>query len=162
MARLVRYVQRGGHPAAVAPTVALSPGEKQYGGFLVDALTYVADGGFAAGGIFWNGGTTGGATGTARGWQHRGRRAAVITSRRLILDTAGYEFRSLILVQPNPLSWSVNLYFQGAPPIMLRGPWVPWMTVVMCAELYGAPWPPGWTPGADMPARTLAESGGPA
>jgi hypothetical protein len=28
----------------------------------------------------------------------------------------------------------------------LRGPWVPWMTVVICAVLFHQPWPPGYQP----------------
>lgn len=124
MSMLVRHVQRGGHPAAVAPTIALQPGEKQYGSFLADVSAY-----FSAR--------------SQAGWRDGRRQAVIVTSQRLLLGETAYDFRSLILVQPNPLDWSVSLYFQGAEPIMLRGPWVPWTTVVMCTELYGSPWPPG-------------------
>ncbi len=159
---LARFVQRGGHPAAVTPTARLRTGEKQYGAFPVDTLTYSSDGVYAAGGVFWGGdlGTaagTGSADPTATsGWQSRGRLAATVTSERLLLsDGAEYEFRDLVMVQPNPLDWSVNLYFQGTQPVMLRGPWIPWMTVVLCAELYGSPWPPGHIPGSDLPATAV-------
>ena len=35
---------------------------------------------------------------------------------------------------------------RGAPALLLRGPWVPWMTVVLCSELFGTAWPPGPAP----------------
>ena len=160
MSMLVRHVQRGGHPAAVAPTAHLRAGEKQYGAFLVDVATYFSatvdysSSIFASGGLFF----TGPSTETRAGWREGERRAAVVTSQRLLLDDFAYDFRSLIMIQPNPLDWSVNLYFQGAQPIMLRGPWVPWMTVVMCAELYGSPWPPGHAPELDIPIKVMCEN----
>ncbi|MET8147918.1 hypothetical protein ACIBSW_25205 [Actinoplanes sp. NPDC049668] len=160
MSMLVRLVQRGGHPAAVAQTIELGPGEKQYGSFLVDVSAYLStkvdysSSIFASGGLFF----TGHSTEKRDGWRGDGRQAAIVTSQRLVLAGASYDFRSLILVQPNPLDWSVNLYFQGAQPIMLRGPWVPWMTVVMCAELYGSPWPPGHAPDVDVPIKVMCEN----
>jgi hypothetical protein len=155
MSLLARFIQRGGHPAAVTPTIALRPDEKQYGSFLADVLTYSSEGIYAGGGIFWSGSHAAGGT----GWHAAGRQAVTVTSERVVLQAKtieGYEFRTLILVQPNPLDWSVNLYFQGAQPIMLRSVWVPWMTVVMSAELYGSPWPPGHAPGSDIPIRASA------
>ncbi|MFI5938513.1 hypothetical protein [Actinoplanes sp. NPDC051494] len=150
MSLLARFVQRGGHPAPVMPTVALRPGEQQYGAFLADALTYQADGVFTDNGLLWSGSGT--------GWQSHGRPAVTITSERLLVDGDGYEFRDLVMVRPNPLDWSVNLYFQGHPPLMLRGTWVPWMTVVMCAEVYGSPWPPGHVAGPDAPITVMCEN----
>ncbi|MFI5496725.1 hypothetical protein [Actinoplanes sp. NPDC051859] len=167
MSLLARLVQRGGHPAAVAPTVALHPDEDEYGAFPVDRLAYFAadvdytSGIFASGAYFFtsNGSATQGRT--RAGWRRVGRQAATITSQRLVLrgddGEQEYEFRDLIMIQPNPLDWSVNLYFQGAQPMMLRSPWVPWMTVVMSAELYGSPWPPGHIPDADLPIKALCE-----
>jgi len=160
MSMLVRLVQRGGHPAAVAPTVDLRAGEKQYGSFLVDVATYFSttvdysSSIFASGGLFF----TGSSTETQAGWHDGERRPAIVTSQRLLLGDVEYDFRSLILIQPNPLDWSVNLYFQGAQPIMLRGPWVPWLTVVMCAELYGSPWPPGHASETDIPIKVMCEN----
>jgi hypothetical protein len=160
MSMLVRLVQRGGHPAAVAPTTELGSGEKQYGSFLVDVSDYFSakvdysSSIFASGGLFF----TEYSTEVQDGWRGDRRQAAVVTSQRLMLGETAHDFRSLILVQPNPLDWSVNLYFQGAQPIMLRGPWVPWMTVVMCAELYGSPWPPGHIPDVDVPIKVMCEN----
>ncbi|WP_306214620.1 hypothetical protein [Actinoplanes sp. RD1] len=176
---LARFVQRGGHPAAVAPTVELRAGEKQYGAFPADVLSYSSDGVYVGGGLFWGGGigTADETTGPTEAveqpeghapeptgedcWQPRGRHGVTVTSERLILTSPRgggaeeHDFRDLILIQPNPLDWSVNLYFQGAQPIMLRNPWIPWMTVVLCAELYGSPWPPGQIPGSDLPATAV-------
>jgi len=160
MSMLVRHVQRGGHPAGVAPTVELQAGEKQYGSFLVDVSAYfsktvdLSSSIFASGGLFF----TEHSTETRDGWRDGARQAVVVTSQRLLLGGVAYDFRSLIMIQPNPLDWSVNLYFQGAQPIMLRGPWVPWMTVVMCAELYGSPWPPGHAPEIDIPIKVMCEN----
>jgi hypothetical protein len=160
MSMLVRHVQRGGHPVGVTPTIELQPEEKQYGSFLVDVSAYFStkvdysSSIFASGGLFF----TEHSRETRAGWRSGTRQAAVVTSQRLLLDDVAYDFRSLILVQPNPLDWSVNLYFQGAQPIMLRGPWVPWMTVVMCAELYGSPWPPGHVPDTDIPIKVMCEN----
>ena len=160
MSMLVRHVQRGGHPVAVAPTAELRAGEKQYGSFPVDLSTYFSaevdysSSIFASGGLFF----TEHSTETSEGWRGGERVAAIVTSQRLLLGGTAYDFRSLILIQPNPLDWSVNLYFQGAQPIMLRGPWVPWMTVVMCAELYGSPWPLGHTHEVDIPIKVMCEN----
>ncbi len=162
MSLLARFVQRGGQPAAVTPTVPLAAGEKEYGAFPADVSAYFStdvdysSSIFASGGLFF----TGSSAETRGGWRSQGRQSVTITSQRLILRDEdverAYEFRSLILIQPNPLDWSVNLYFQGAQPIMLRGPWVPWTTVVMSAELYGCPWPPGQVPA--IPARARYEN----
>lgn len=165
MSMLLRLVQRGGHPAAVAPTIDLQASEKEYGSFLADVSAYFStkvdysSSIFASGGLFFSGG----GTETRAGWHPQGRKGVTVTSQRLLVADDAYDFRSLILVQPNPLDWSVNLYFQGAQPIMLRGPWVPWMTVVMCAELYGSPWPPGHVPaghvpGDDIPIKVMCEN----
>ncbi len=150
MSLLARFIQRGGHPAPVKPTIRLQGNEKQYGAFLADVLTYHSEGVFTGGGIFWSGNPIS----AEPGWEHRGRKAVTVTSQRLTVGTDTYDFRDLIMIQPNPLEWSVNLYFQGHPPLMLSSPWIPWMTVVMCAELYGSPWPPGFIASADLPMTT--------
>ena len=109
MTMLAGYVRRGGRPAAVAPTIPLRPGEKQYGWFPV-----TVDG---------------------------ERRLAVVTSHRLI---AGEEFELSRIDRVRPVAgeWSVALDLRGRGPLMLTGPWVPWLGVVLCAELYGTVWPP--------------------
>ena len=119
MTMLAGLVRRGGRPAAVAPTIPLRAGEKQFGWFPV-----TVDGGE--------------------------RRIAVVTSMRLI---AGEEFplRTISRVRPVPGEWSVMLAVLGrAGSIVLSGPWVPWMSVVICAELYGTAWPPGREPAAEL------------
>ena len=115
MTMLTGYVRRGGRPAAVAPTIPLRPGEKQYGWFPV----------------------------TVNGTE---RRIAVITNLRLIV---GEEFAlwQIIRVRPLPGQWSVALDLRARDPLVLSGPWVPWLSVVICAELYGTAWPPVVIPG---------------
>jgi hypothetical protein len=109
---LAGYVRRGGHPKAVAPTIPLRAGEKQYGWFPVTV-------------------------------DHRDRQIAVITNLRLIVgeEFALWQFAG---VRAIPGEWSVVLEVRGREvPLVLSGPWVPWMSVVICAELYGTAWPPG-------------------
>jgi hypothetical protein len=72
----------------------------------------------------------------------RERRIAVITNHRLI---AGEEHPLDVItgLRPVPGEWSVALDLYGRPsPLLLGGPWVPWLSVVICAELYGTAWPP--------------------
>jgi hypothetical protein len=114
MTMLAGFVRRGGRPAAVAPTIALRAGEKQYGW-----LPVTIDG--------------------------AGRRIAVITNLRLIL---GEEFPLWQINRVRPIAgqWSVAIELRGRPAMVLSGPWVPWLSVVICAELYGTPWPPPYVP----------------
>ena len=125
MTMLTALVQRGGRPAAVAPTIPLRAAEKQYGWLPVRV-------------------------GTAE------RRVAVITNLRLI---AGEEIPlwAITRIRPGTASWSVALEIRGRrEPLVLSGPWVPWMSVVICAELYNMPWPPGYEPTATVPAPRRA------
>ncbi|WP_433373051.1 hypothetical protein ACQPZX_01065 [Actinoplanes sp. CA-142083] len=110
MTMLAGLVRRGGRPAAVAPTVALRPGEKQYGWFPVTLKNE--------------------------------RRIAVITSRRLIV---GDEYLLSGISAMRLSEWSVALRFQDRT-VELSGPWVPWMSVVICAEIYGTALPPAAVP----------------
>ncbi|MEV0902510.1 hypothetical protein [Actinoplanes sp. NPDC049802] len=121
---LTGLVERGGRPAAVTPTIALLPGEKQYGWFPVD----VAD---------------------------DGRRLAVVTSRRLILGADEYPLRSVIRLWPRPDDWALTLETRGRGTVEVSGPWVPWLGVVLCAEMYGTAWPPGYAPVIPGPRRRL-------
>jgi hypothetical protein len=122
MSMLAALVQRGGRPAAVAPTIPLRAGEKQYGWFPVSV-----DG--------------------------AGRRVAVITNQRLIVGDEEVTLRSISRVRPEPADWSVILELYGRPaPLALSGPWVPWLSVVICAELYSSATPPG-QPAVPAPRR---------
>lgn len=121
MHMLAGLVQRGGRPAAVAPTVPLRAGERQYGWFPV-----TVDG--------------------------TDRRVAVITNLRLIVG-AEIPLRSISRIQPIAGEWAVAFEAHGREPFTLSGPWVPWLSVVICAELYGTAWPPVPAP------RRMAGSG---
>jgi hypothetical protein len=112
MSMLAGLVQRGGRPAAVTPTVPLRAGEKQYGWFPVTVDNAI-------------------------------RRVAVLTNQRLIVGHEEFPLRSISRINPVVDQWSVALDVRGrAGSIELSGPWVPWMGVVICAELYGTAWPP--------------------
>jgi hypothetical protein len=71
------------------------------------------------------------------------RRVAVITNLRLIVGEE-IPLWSIVRIMPIAGEWSVALRVRGREePLVLGGPWVPWMSVVLCAELYGTAWPPG-------------------
>ena len=75
-----------------------------------------------------------------------GRSVAVITNLRLIVGDE-YPLWAITGIRPISGEWSVELDVRGRrEPLVLGGPWVPWMSVVICAELYGNAWPPGYTP----------------
>ncbi|MEV6305029.1 hypothetical protein AB0M02_36845 [Actinoplanes sp. NPDC051861] len=69
-----------------------------------------------------------------------GRRLAVITSRRLILGPDEFPLRSVTALRQSPADWTLTLETRDRI-VTLRGPWVPWLGVVVCAELYGTAWP---------------------
>jgi len=112
MSLLATLIHRGGRPAAVAPTIGLLPGERQYGWFPVDS--------------------------------DRGRELAVITNQRLIVGAAEHRLARMTAIEPNTADWSMTLRLRNADPVTLRGPWVPWLSVVLCCELYGTAFPPGY------------------
>lgn len=123
MSMLAGLVERGGRPAAVSPTIALRAGEKQYGWFPVDVAG-------------------------------DGRRLAVVTSQRLVVGTEEYPLRSVAGLRPRPDEWALTVDVRGGRgPVEISGPWVPWLGVVLCAELYGAAWPPGYAPVIPAPRR---------
>jgi hypothetical protein len=112
MMLLAALVERGGRPAAVTPTVRLRMGEKQYGWFPADM---VGD----------------------------GRRVVVVTDQRIVVGDRQWALRALTEVRIEPADWTVVLRVRDRPaPLVLRGPWAPWLGVVLCAELYGTAFPP--------------------
>jgi hypothetical protein len=74
----------------------------------------------------------------------RGRELAVITNQRLIVGTDEHRLARMAAIEPDPASWSVRLRLRNAEPVTLRGPWVPWLSVVLSAELHGTAFPPGY------------------
>ncbi|GIF27003.1 hypothetical protein BJ973_007006 [Actinoplanes tereljensis] len=77
---------------------------------------------------------------------NRERQIAVITNLRLIVGEE-YALWQFTGVRAIPGEWSVELNVRGREaPLILSGPWVPWMSVVLCSELYGTAWPPGSLP----------------
>lgn len=128
MSMLAGLVERGGRPAPVKPTIPLRAGEKQYGWFPVH---------------------TGGSE----------RRIAVVTNRRLILGAEEYPLRSVAALWSRPEDYTLVLEVRGMEkPVTVSGPWVPWLGVVICAELYGTAWPPhvGAIPAPRCNGRELA------
>jgi hypothetical protein len=81
-----------------------------------------------------------------------GRRIAVITSQRLIVED---EYLLTEVSDMRHGEWSLALRIKDRT-VALSGPWVPWMSVVICAELYGTAWPPVAVPAPrrEINART--------
>jgi hypothetical protein len=116
MQMLAGLVQRGGRPAAVSPTIPLRGGEKQYGWLPVTV-------------------------------DEVGRRVVVITNLRLIVGDTEIPLWAIRKIQPIVGEWSVAFDVRGRDePLVLSGPWVPWLSIVICAELYGTEWPPAMVP----------------
>lgn len=82
-----------------------------------------------------------------------GRQLAVVTSCRLILGANEYSLRSVAGLRPRPDEWALSVDVRGHGPVEVSGPWVPWLGVVLSAELYGAAWPPGYAPMIPAPRR---------
>jgi len=74
-------------------------------------------------------------------WRPGGRTRAVLTSARLLVSAEGqwmsHYFGTILEVQPDPAHYSVVLAFEGAPPLSLRGPWVPYLSVALLYLLHG-------------------------
>jgi hypothetical protein len=73
-----------------------------------------------------------------------GRRLAVVTNQRLLVGPTEHRLAAVTSIEPDPAAWSVTLRFRLSEPVTLRGPWVPWLAVVLCAEIHGAAFPPGY------------------
>ncbi|WP_143235333.1 hypothetical protein [Paractinoplanes atraurantiacus] len=72
---------------------------------------------------------------------------AVITNLRLILAETEVPLWAITRIRPGDAPFAVALEIIGREePLVLSGPWVPWMSVVICAELYGTAWPPAYAP----------------
>jgi hypothetical protein len=167
MGMLIQHVQRGGKPQTTAPTIMCRAGEVQYGTLPVDVQIYCgadveySSGMYASGGLLFTAAAL--ATSAAINanqrrkaeaaaapqWRPWGRFPAILTNQRLLLMTdswSSYDYQRLVMIEPNPVNYQVALHFEGVQPLMLRGPWVPWATVAICATLFDTPWPPGYNP----------------
>ncbi|HWS33271.1 MAG TPA: hypothetical protein VN408_11070 [Actinoplanes sp.] len=82
-----------------------------------------------------------------------GRRLAVVTSERLILGGEEYRLRSMTRLRPRPGDFTLALDLRDGHVVEVTGPWVPWLGVVLCAEIHGAAWPPGYAPVIPAPRR---------
>jgi len=74
-------------------------------------------------------------------WRPGGRTRAVLTSARLLISAEGqwmsYYFGAILEIQPDPAHYAMVLAFEGAPPLSLRGPWVPYLSVALLYLLHG-------------------------
>lgn len=80
-------------------------------------------------------------------WRAFGTRATIVTNHRLLIMFEGqwvsFYHEHLIQMRPEPREWHVVLMHEGAHALMLRGPWAPWLCVLIYALRYGTPWQPG-------------------
>ncbi|MDP9793930.1 hypothetical protein J2S43_002442 [Catenuloplanes nepalensis] len=169
MNALIDVVNRGGRPHPINPSIMTRPGESQFGALVADLSVFhgidveYSTGGYAFGGglMFVAAGMLAGAANDARKrrraenqarpqWRPLGTAPVVITDQRLLVmidnQWQSSELRALVSMQPEPGDWAVTMHFEGAPPLRLRGPWVPWMTVAISASMFGRPFPPGFAP----------------
>ena len=74
-------------------------------------------------------------------WRYCGSTRAVLTSNRLLISWDGqwvsFHLGSILEIQPNPATSSVCLAFEGSPPLSLRGPWIPDLSVALFYLLHG-------------------------
>ncbi|TDO39283.1 hypothetical protein [Paractinoplanes brasiliensis] len=156
MTMLTALVRRGGRPAAVAPTIALRAAEKQYGW-----LPVTVNGGRREIAVVTNlrlivGGheiplraitaVRPGAVPWSVALEFRGPGRSVCPTEDG--GSSGGPAEGLTRGGPaEPLT-------RGGPGgvLTLSGPWVPWMSVVVCAELYGTAWPPAFAPVTSVPS----------
>ncbi len=68
-------------------------------------------------------------------WRYCGSTRAVLTSNRLLISWEGqwvsFWLGSILEIQPHPATSSVCLAFEGSPPLSLRGPWIPYLSVAL-------------------------------
>ena len=80
-------------------------------------------------------------------WRTIGIGSVVMTDRRLIFNVGGtwnsHYFDHLMELTPPIETWGVTVVFEGIPPVHLRGPAAPYLTVALCAAFHGTPWIPG-------------------
>ena len=70
------------------------------------------------------------------------RQLAIVTNRRLILGGVERPLAAITSIEPDPADFAMTLRFRNAAPVSLRGPWVPWLGVVLSALLHGTAFPP--------------------
>ncbi|MEU7751315.1 hypothetical protein [Micromonospora sp. NPDC049171] len=167
MTLLIARVQAGQQPLATPPTIACRPQEVQYGTLPVNMSIFCgadveySSSMFSAGGLFLTAASLAASAAVnannrrkaqaaaAPQWRLMGRFPAIVTSERLLVmagQWSSYYHDHLLMIEPNPLGYSVALHYERTEPIMLHGPWVPWTTVALCASRWGTPWPPGFVP----------------
>jgi hypothetical protein len=60
-----------------------------------------------------------------------------------------YHLGQLVHIHVDLATWAMVFQFADSAPIMLCGPWAPWLSVVVSYAVTGRPWPPGTA----LPAR---------
>lgn len=167
MTLLIARVLANQPPPAVPPTIACRPQEMQFGTLPVNMSIFCgadveySSGMFAAGGLLFTAASLAASAAinannrrkaqaaAAPQWRPTGTFPAIVTNQRLLLmagQWSSYYHDHLLMMEPNPLGYSVALHYERVEPIMLHGPWVPWATVAICASRWGTPWPPGFVP----------------
>jgi hypothetical protein len=184
--QLADLVRQGGRPPAAPPSIMLRAGEVQHGSPVLDCSTFIAMDVEYTTGYVWGGGLIGTAVGLgvsaaanaaaksraerkARAqWRPLGPLPVVVTNQRVLLLIQhrwnSFEYGEIVAIQLDVPQWTLVLTFEGAPPVMLRGPWAPWTGVVIAASTLGQPWPPGTVlplPQASPPAVLPGSPPGP-
>ncbi|MEU7870394.1 hypothetical protein [Dactylosporangium sp. NPDC049140] len=82
-------------------------------------------------------------------WRSVGVVPCAITSRRLLIRDGerqwqAYPLDTLVSLTPDVQTSALELAFENSASVRLRGPWVPWLTVVISTLQFARPWPPGF------------------
>jgi hypothetical protein len=174
---LAAHVGSGNAIPPMPPTMMLHAGEVQHGVVSLSMMVYSGMDVEYNTGYVWGGGlilsslslaasAAKNASAKARAenlarpqWRSLGPAQVTVTSQRVALQRgatwSSLDLYSLANVQVDLAHWTIYPTFQGEDPILLQGPWAPWLAVVMSSVVSGNPWPPG------MPAVALTPDGPP-
>lgn len=162
---LAHHVQSGGTPSVQPPSIMLAHGEVQHGQMPFEMWRFFGMDVSYSTNYLWLGGPLLGAATLAASaaanasrkaraeaqaraqWRPFGPTPAIVTNHRLLQLYQGqwlsFHHDALIEVRPDPRNWTVVLMYEGTDAMMLRGPWVPWLCVLIFALRHGTPWQPG-------------------
>jgi hypothetical protein len=172
--RLAAHLESGQSIPPMPPSMMLRVGEVQYGVARFSAMTYsgmdveyntryVWGGGLFLSGLTLAASAAANANSKARAqnlsrpqWRSRGPVDVTVTSQRIAIQSGAtwsyLDLNELLNIQVDVGRWSVFPTFDGQDPLLLQGPWAPWLGVVMSWVASGNPWPPGMPAVAAAPA----------
>ncbi len=74
-------------------------------------------------------------------WRYIGPTRAVLTSARVLASSEGqwisFYLGGILEINPHPAQYTVTIAFEESPPLSLRGPWIPYMSIALFYLLHG-------------------------